>query len=176
MDPELTQEMRHVPSLTEIIERVDVRLRTVASIVASSVEAGRAATPTEAAAATEFLTAAVHWLDRLSDHNRHFRRISNPHEAPISSRLQVAFDNAVTALRGLDEKQFRKRSNLHSFDKSHAEGVFGCVLAVGDMLHRAAEKASSFDRAVYASIYERVLPTPPLPELRLNEPAVEAGS
>jgi hypothetical protein len=167
MDPETTHEMMHVPPLPDIVERVDVRLRTIASIVASSVESGRSSSPSDAAAADELLISVVRWLDRLADHNRHFRRSVNSPEGPVSARLQIAFDNAVGALRGLDEKQFRKRANLHSFDKSHAEGVFGCVLAIGDLVFRAAEVASTFDRAVFSKIFERVLANPTMPELNL---------
>lgn len=166
MDPELTQEMRHVPSLHEIVERVDVRLRTIATIVGASIDSGRGSFPGEAAAAEELLTAVIRWLDRLSDHNRHFRRSVNSPEAPVSVRMQIAFDNAVGALRGLDEKQFRRRANLHSFDKSHAEGVFGCVLAIGDLVFRAAEVASKADADLFAKIFERVLANPTMPELR----------
>jgi len=167
MDPELTQEMMHVPPLAEIVARVDTRLRTIASIVASSVESGRATSPAEAAATAELLGAAIRWLERLADHNKHFRRATNPHAAPITTRLQIAFDNAAGALRALDEKQFRRRSTLHSFDKSHAEGVFACVLAIGDFLLRAAEKASALDRDVFSKIYEQVLAHPAIPEIRL---------
>lgn len=175
MDPELTQEMMHVPPLAEIVERVDVRLRTIASIVASAVETGGAAAPADAAAATELLRSGLHWLDGLADHNRHFRRALVAHDAPISTRLQIAFDNAAGALRALDEKQFRRRSTLHSFDKSHGEGVFGCVLALGDILFRAAEKASTLDRDIYAKIYERVLANPAMPELRFVESPAPSG-
>ena len=171
MDPELTHEMVHVPPLGAIVERVDVRLRAIASIIADSVDAGRAADPAGAVAASEMLTAAVRWLDRLADHNRHFRRSANPPDAPIAARLQVAFDNAVGALKGLDEKQFRRRANLHSFDKSHAEGAFGCVLAIGDSLQRAAEAASKSDADIFAKIYARTLANPTIPELRFTSPA-----
>lgn len=166
MDPETTQEMMHVPPLAEIVERVDTRLRTIAAIVASAVETGRATAPSDAAATNELLVSALRWLERLADHNRHFRRASVSHDAPVSTRLQVAFDNAAGSLRGLDEKQFRRRSTLHSFDKSHAEGVFACVLAIGDILFRAADKAAPLDRDLYSKIYDRVLGLPPIPELR----------
>lgn len=171
MDPELTPEMRHIPSLHDIVERVDVRLRTIAAIVAASIEGGRVSAPGDAAAAEELLTSVVRWLDRLAEHNRHFRRNVNSPEAPIAARLQIAFDNAVGALRGLDEKLFRKRANLHSFDKSHGEGVFGCVLAIGDLVFRAAEVASKFDRAIFSKIFERVLANATMPELRLVSPS-----
>lgn len=167
MDPELSQEMRHVPALGEIVERVDVRLRTIAAIVVASVDAGRLTSPAGASAAEELLTGVVRWLDRLSDHNRHYRRGVNSPEAPIAARLQIAFDNATGALRGLDEKLFRRRSNLHQFDKSHAEGVFGCVLAIGDLVFRAAETASAFDPGLFGTLYERVLANPTMPELTM---------
>lgn len=154
-----------MPPLAEIVERVDTRLRTIATIVASAVESSGSTALDETAATTELLGAAQRWLERLADHNRHFRRASVPHGAPLTSRLQNAFDNAAGALRGMDEKQFRRRSTLHSFDKSHAEGVFACVLALGDILLRAAEKASALDPDVFAKIYERVLAHPPMPEL-----------
>jgi hypothetical protein len=174
MDSELKNEMRHVPALNELVERVDVRLRTIATIVAASVEGGRGTSPAGAAAAEEHLTGVIRWLDRLADHNRHYRRGVNSPEAPISARIQIAFDNAVGALKGLDDKLFRKRANLHSFDKSHAEGVFGCILAVGDLVFRAAEVTSTFDRALFGTIYARVLANPPMPELTLVEHAASA--
>jgi hypothetical protein len=174
MDPEQTQEMMHVPPLAEVVERVDARLRTIAAIVASAVDAGRTTAPKEAAEAAELLKSAVRWLDRLSDHNRHYRRVPAASDSTIATRLQVAFDNAVGALRGLDEKQFRRRATLHSFDKSHGEGVFGCVLAVGDVLYRAADKATAIDRDLYSKIYERVLANPPIPELRFVDAATQA--
>jgi hypothetical protein len=166
MDPETTQEMMHVPPIAEIVERVDTRLRTIATILASAVETGRATAPADASATYDLLVSALRWLERLADHNRHFRRASVSHDAPISARLQVAFDNAAGSLRALDEKQFRRRSTLHSFDKSHGEGVFACVLAIGDILFRAADKAAPLDRDVYSKIYDRVLSLPPMPELR----------
>lgn len=167
MDPDTTQEMRHVPPLSEIIARLDVRLRAIASIVAATVEARKSASPADAAAAEELLTGVVRWLDRLADHNRHFRRAVNSPEAPVSARLQIAFDNAVAALRGLDDKAFRRRANLHSFDKSHAEGVFGCVLAAGDSVFRAAEATSRFDPDLFGRIYAKILGNAEMPELRL---------
>lgn len=175
MDPELTQEMRHVPPLAEIVERVDTRLRTIASIVAAAVESSRATAPADAAAAEELLRGVVRWLERLADHNRHFRRTSTPADATVSARLQIAFDNAAGALRALDEKQFRRRSTLHSFDKSHGEGVFACVLAAGDILLRAADRASALDRDLFSKIYERVLAPPSIPELRLVETPAAGG-
>jgi hypothetical protein len=45
--------------------------------------------------------------------------------------------------------------------------VFGCVLAIGDLVFRAAEVASTFDRAVFSKIFERVLANPTMPELNL---------
>jgi len=176
MDPELSQEMRHIPALSELVERVDVRLRTIATIVAASVDARRGVAPADAAAAEELLTGVLRWLDRLADHNRHYRRSVNSPEAPISARLQIAFDNAAGALRGLDDKLFRKRANLHSFDKSHGEGVFGCVLAVGDLVFRAADVAATFDRDLFGTIYERVLAHPAMPELTFVNPAAAAES
>ena len=174
MDPETTQEMMHIPPLAEIVERVDTRLRTIAMIIASAAESGRASAPADAAATSELLVAALRWLDRLADHNRHFRRTSVAHDAPISTRLQNAFDNAAGALRALDEKQFRRRSTLHSFDKSHGEGVFACVLSIGDILFRAADKAAPLDRDIFSKIYERVLAHPPMPELRFVEHSAPA--
>jgi hypothetical protein len=176
MDPELTQEMRHIPALGELVERVDVRLRTIAAIVAASIDAGRTTAPADAAAAEELLTGVLRWLDRLAEHNRHYRRSVNSPEAPIAARLQIAFDNAAGALRGLDEKLFRRRANLHSFDKSHAEGVFGCVLAVGDLVFRAADVVARYDRQVFATIYEKVLANPVMPELTIVTAAVTAES
>jgi hypothetical protein len=169
MDSELKNEMRHVPALNELVERVDGRLRIIATIVAASIEGGRSTAPADAVAAEELLTGVIRWLDRLADHNRHYRRGVNSPEAPISARLQIAFDNAAGAMRGLDDKLFRKPANLHSFDKSHAEGVFGCVLAIGDLVFRAAEVASTFDRAVFGTIFARVLANPPMPVLTLVE-------
>lgn len=175
MDPDTTMEMRHVPPLSEIVERVDVRLRAIATIVAASIEARKAASPADAAAAQELLTAVVRWLDRLADHNRHVRRAVNSPEAPISVRLQIAFDNAVAALRGIDDKAFRRRASLHLFDKSHAEGVFGCVLAAGESIYRAAEAASRFDPDLYGTIYAKTLCSAEMPELRLVGATPEAG-
>lgn len=175
MDPELTQEMMHIPPLAEIVERVDTRLRTIATIVASALDSAGSNSPADAAATRELLVSATRWLERLAEHNRHFRRTTVSHDAPISTRLQTAFDNAAGALRALDEKQFRRRSTLHSFDKSHGEGVFACVLALGDVLLRAAEKSSTLDRDVFSKIYERVLAHPPMPELRFVDTAAPKG-
>ncbi|MFA6955478.1 MAG: hypothetical protein WC538_06355 [Thermoanaerobaculia bacterium] len=166
--------MRHIPALGELVERVDVRLRTIAAIVAASLEGGRTTAPSDAAAAEEHLTGVIRWLDRLADHNRHYRRSVNSPEAPIAARLQIAFDNAAGALRGLDEKLFRRRANLHSFDKSHAEGVFGCILAVGDLVFRAADAVATFDRGVFGTIYEKVLAHPVMPELTFVTHAASA--
>ncbi len=166
LDSELQPEMRHVPPLSELTSRLDVRLRFVFDTLYASAFRNRDDVDPETMARVEQLfESLVRWLDRLAEHSRLGRKAPiSPHEASLQIRLQNSLENALAALRSFDERSFRRSSSFHSFDKSHAEPVFACMLALGDVSWRIGEEVARFDRTIHMRIYDKLLSIPPLPE------------
>ena len=161
MENELRPEMRHVPPLSELIERVDVRLRGIVDILYG------AAFDTEHEKDAETLKEVeeqfervIVWMDRLCDYARHSKR-QPKRDGSLLGRLHHELDSAVVALRTLDEKNFRRGNSFHSFDKSDSESIYSTVLALVDVTWRIGELIARFDESVFMKVYDAILEVRP---------------
>ncbi len=174
MNNELRPQMRHVPSLEDLIERVDVRVRKIVDTLYAAAfhtdHRGDKETMEEIEAQFERV---IVWMDRLCEYARHSKR-QPQRDGSLLSRLHHELDSAVAALRSLDAANFRRCASYHSFDKSNAESIYSTVLALGDITWRAAELISKFDPAVFMKVYDQILDVPPPPEITWVRPSPEA--
>jgi hypothetical protein len=163
LEPENPADMRHIPPLPEIIERLDVRLRFVFETLHSAAYLANHSPDRETMQqVNQLFESLIRWLGRIAEHSRQHKK-HLPADAPLQQRLSGAIDSAVASLRTLDATSFRRRAHSSSFDRSHAEPVFSCVLALGDVSWRIGELISRFDPTIYMKIYDHLLAVPPLP-------------
>lgn len=161
MENELRPEMRHVPPLSDLIHRVDVRLRGIVDILYGAAfhsdHEGDADTLKEI---EEQFERVIEWMDRLCEYARHSKR-QPKRDGSLQARLHHELDSAVVALKSLDEKNFRKGNSFHSFDKSDAESIYSTVLALGDITWRIGELIARFDESVFMQVYDAILEVAP---------------
>lgn len=174
MDNELRPEMRHVPPLDELIQRLDVRVRRIVDTLHEAAfhvdHGGDPETLKEIEAQFERV---ILWMDRLCEFARHSKR-QPQRDGALISRLHHELDSAVAALRSLDAQSFRRSSSYHSFDKSNAESIYSTVLALGDITWRIGELIATFDPLVFMKVYDVILEVPKPPVLSEGRPIGQA--
>lgn len=176
MDSELRPEMRHVPPMDELIERVDVRLRKIVdTLYEAAFHVDHEGDPDTLKEIQVQFERVILWMDRLCEFARHSKR-QPQRDGSLISRLHHELDSAVAALKSLDSASFRRSASYHSFDKSNAESIYSTVLALGDITWRIGELISTFDPHVFMKVYDQILQVPPPPVLqegrRIGQPAV----
>lgn len=170
MESELKPEMRHVPPLSELIERVDVRVRKIVdTLYAAAFHVDHGGDPATMKEIEVQFERVILWMDRLCDFARHSKR-QPQRDGSLISRLHHELDSAVAALRSLDAATFRRSASYHSFDKSHAEPIYSTVLALGDITWRIGELIATFDPLVFMKVYDEILGVPPPPVIAEGRP------
>ena len=170
MEDHLRPEMRHVPPLDELIQRVDVRLRRIVdTLYAAAFHENHAGDPETLKEIERQFERVILWMDRLCEFARHSKRPPQ-RDGSLISRLHHELDSAVSALRSLDAGSFRRSASYHSFDKSQCESIYSTVLALGDITWRIGELVASFDPLVFMKVYDEILQVPPPPTLTEGRP------
>ncbi|HEU5162961.1 MAG TPA: hypothetical protein VFV54_07445, partial [Thermoanaerobaculia bacterium] len=141
-------EMRHVPPLATVIERVGTIYRHRAEIALGVLGSG--GIPAESAKALErHVQSASHWLERTTDLARRTRHPARHEQLDTSARLRSAIDSAADALQHLNPAEFRVRAPFHKFDHSPAEAIWESVLAAGYAIGLLCESLSANDRDLW---------------------------
>jgi hypothetical protein len=165
-----TEEMRHVPRLALLIEKLDrdVRMRTE-TLYSSCFESARTLDSATLAELENVLRQVCRWLERLGEQARG-RRGAQSHELNLHSRVRSALTFAIEALSSLDETQFRRRIASNSFERSRGECIYASFLVVIYELERLAKLAASIDPDVAMKLIEppyQLDAPPPIPEEEL---------
>lgn len=174
MENVLRPEMRHIPPLDELIQRVDVRVRKIVDTLhAAAFHVDHRADPATLAEIEVQFERVIVWMDRLCEFARHSKRVPQ-RDGSLISRLHHELDSAVAALKSLDATSFRRSASFHSFDKSSCEAIYATVLALGDITWRIGELIATFDPLVFMKVYDEILGVPPPPVMnegrRLGQP------
>jgi hypothetical protein len=126
--------MRHLPPASWIVRKVDVDLRGRIDIVCASFDRLELDN-TRRVEAEHALTAVCRTLDRLADVAKHGRTPSHG-SAGLTSKVHDAMQHAVANLKTLDESLFGRRYPFQTSERSKAEPLVGCLLAVIDAIRR----------------------------------------
>jgi len=132
------ERMRHIPSVTWIVEKLDHDLRRRINVLASS--------NTNEAIDAE-IKALCKAIDRLADASKHARSPAQP-PAEMAARIDFAITHAVTSLNALDANLFGRRYPFQSFERSKAEAIYGSLLVVIDRVHRLTQMVRAIDKSV----------------------------
>ena len=146
-------EMRHVPALATVIERVGTIYRHRVEIALEVLGSGKI--PPEGMKEHErHLQSASHWLERTADLARRARHPARHEQLDNQIRIRAAIDAAVDALQHLNPADFRVRAPFHKFDHSPAEAIWESVLAAGYAIGLLCESLSANDRDLWWKIYD----------------------
>jgi hypothetical protein len=132
------ERMRHVPTLEWVIWKVDSDVRErLAKLTSAFTQL--AADDVRRAPIDAELKLVCRAVDRLSTATRVSRVESTPPpnaSRPVESRIQWALDHAVGTLKGVDVATFGRRYPFHMYERSHAESIYGALLAVMSCVDR----------------------------------------
>jgi len=148
-----TEEMRHVPPLEFLLDRVSGELRFRVDTLLNAVMQRASSLPTPI---EEELRSLIRWLDRLGDVLRHHR--TNGHESDLRVRIDRAFQNATQALSSVDRSLFRRRSPFHLFERSRGEQAFAAILAAFRSTDRLTALVGELDPDIRLKLMEKMLP------------------
>ena len=149
-----TEEMRHIPPLQLIIQKLDSEVRTRIEILYSSSFESAAALDSATVNQLETRFRQIcRWLERLGELARGKRPHLN-HDFNLRSRVRSALGFAIESLRGFDATQFRRRQPFHYFERSRAECIYGAFLMVSGELDRLTVLATAIDPDLAAKLSE----------------------
>lgn len=164
-----TEEMRHVPRLALLIEKLDrdVRMR-IETIYSSCFESARTPDSATLSELENVFKQVCRWLERLGEQARG-RRGAQSHELNLHARVRSALSFAIEALSSLDETQFRRRIASNSFERSRGECIYAAFLVVIYELDRLAKLAATIDPDVAMKLIEPPYQLEPLPSIHEEE-------
>src|SRR5687768_3702150 len=103
-----TEEMRHVPRLALLIEKLDHDARSrIETLYSSCFETARTLDSGTLSEIENIFRQVCRWLERLGEQARG-RRGAQSHESNLHARVRSALSFAIEALASLDETQFRR--------------------------------------------------------------------
>ena len=145
-----TERMRHIPSISWMVEKLDHDLRrridllwnaaTAASAVASDLE-------------KEF-RALCRSLDRVADVARRTRGNHHHPPAELGGRIYWSMNHTVSNLNAVDGETFGRRFLFHTAERSHAEPLWAAMLAVIEHVHRLTSLVRPIDPGIDERMYE----------------------
>jgi hypothetical protein len=146
-------EMRHIPTLRTVIDRVGTIYRHRVNVALEAVRSGTV-TPETAKDLERHMKSAAHWLERTAELARRTRHPARHEQIETQARLLAAIDGATEALEHLNPADFRVRAPFHKFDHSPAEAIWESVLAAGYAIGLLCETLSADNRELWWRIYE----------------------
>jgi hypothetical protein len=132
------ERMRHIPTATWIVDKLDHDLRRRINVLASS------STNEAIESEIKILCKAI---DRLADAAKHSRAAVQP-PGETAARIDFAITHAVSCLNSLDANLFGRRYPFQSFERSKGESIYGALLVVIDRVHRLTEMVRAIDKTV----------------------------
>lgn len=139
------ERMRHVPPLDRIVHTLDVTLRRRVEELYSAFATLPPDHPRRAAI-EEQLRCVCRAVDRLADAARHTR--PNPAPTALGDRVHWAIQHAVSSLTSLDPNVFGRRYPMQTHERSKAETIVGCLVAVLCQVERLATLVREVDRGI----------------------------
>jgi len=142
------ERMRHIPSGAWMIDKLDHDLRRRIDLLWS------AASNHIAGDIEKEFRALCRSLDRLAEVARRARDNHYHPPAELGGRIHAALAHAVSNLNSMDADAFGRRYPFHTFERSHAEPLWGAMLSVIEHVRRLTELVRPLDRGIDALIYE----------------------
>ena len=130
--------MRHIPTITWIVDKVDRDLRRRINVLASS---------NANEAIDNEIKAVCRAIDRLSDAAK-YSRANTQGPADLAGRIDQTITHAVASLNSLDPNLFGRRYPFQSFERSRAEAIYGALLVVIDRVRRLTQMVRAVDNTV----------------------------
>jgi hypothetical protein len=147
-------EMRHIPPLPTVVDRVGSIYRHRVDVVLDVLRSGTV--PPERAKELEpRIHAAAHWLEHTADLARRNRHPAKHEQHDAHARLKAALAGATEALQHLNPAEFRVRAPFHKFDTSPAEAIWKSVLAAGYSIGLVCETLAANDGDLWWKIYDQ---------------------
>lgn len=146
-------EMRHIPTLQTVIERVGTIYRHRVEVALEVMRAG-SMSPETTKELERHVQSAAHWLERTADLARRTRHPARHEQLDPHARLRAAVEGAADALEHLNPAEFRVRAPFHKFETSPAEAIWESVLAAGYAIGLLCETLSANDRDLWWRIYD----------------------
>jgi len=146
-------EMRHIPTLQTVIERVGTIYRHRVEVALEVMRAGSISAKTTKEL-ERHVQSAAQWLERTADLARRNRHPARHDAHDPAARLRAAVDAAADALQHLNPADFRVRAPFHKFETSQAEPIWESVLAAGYAIGLLCETLAANDRDLWWKIYD----------------------
>ena len=145
------EQMRHVPPLSWIIQKLDQDLRRRLEKLLVPWPDVAASDPRHSAIESE-LRAVCRALDRVADIARRGRSGHAPNE--LTARVRWSLDHAVQNLNAADAGAFGRRFPFQTFERSYAEPLWGAVLSVIQHVQKLVPLIREFEPDIDERLYE----------------------
>lgn len=168
-EPTLTDEMRHVPPRDWIVNKLDYDLREKIEVCWSCAHDTGSIDPDTLARIDERFAALARWLQRIVALSQN-KGGSASKENDLHTRLTHSVYEAVSALSGLDQNSFRRRTPYHQFQLNRAEMIWQALLAALAVQHEIAEDLSAVDSDLAMKLLAPHSPPEPQPVIFRSSP------
>ena len=159
------EQMRHVPRLEWIVQKLDVDLRRRIDLLTAPFLSLPHDDPRHLAIETE-LRGLCRSLDRLADMVRHPRALHPPHD--LVPRTIWGLEQALASLRTIAPETFDRRFPFQTLERSRAEPTYAALLLVMAHVDRLLPLIRPIDSRIDERLLEglvnleRPLPTEPM--------------
>jgi hypothetical protein len=151
------ERMRHVPTTTWMLQKVDGDLRRRIALLLAPL----AAIPADDTRRPEIdhaLKTLCRGLERVAEVAKYGRGGNSGH-APqdLPSKIQWDLENVVSCLRSADADLIGRRYPVQTFERSKAEPLYGALLITIDAMDRLTEIVRAIDRRIDERLYEQLV-------------------
>lgn len=144
--------MRHIPSLSWIIQKIDGDVRRRTERLWSSYADLPFSNPAHAQLETEF-RALCRALERTATMARHHRTTGHPPNE-LGARITWQLNDVVAALRSVSSETFGRRFPFHTGERSSGEPLWSSVLAAIQRVQKVVELVRTVDPEIDERMYE----------------------
>lgn len=155
------ERMRHVPSMSWIVDKIEGDLRPKIEKLWLPYSDLSAGDPRHARIEAE-LRAFCRSIDRVADVAARRGRGNGHPPNDLHSRIEWSIAHAVSSLTSADADLFGRRLPFQIFERSNAEPLWAAVLAAIAHVHRLIELVRPIDPTIDERMYEGLV--------KLNEP------
>jgi hypothetical protein len=148
----LNEPMRHIPTLSWMIGKLDVDVRRRAEMLFAPYRALPSDNAHRAAIEAE-LHALCRSIDRLAEAARHSRNNGHPPQ-DFAVRIGWSLQHAVTSLGTLDPTLFGRRFPVQTHERSRAEPIYSALLVVIQHVDRLLTQIRTIDPGIDERLLE----------------------
>lgn len=147
------ERMRHVPSLSWILEKIEGDLRPKLEKIWLPYADLPASDPSHGPIEAE-LRAFCRSLDRVADvaARRHRGNAHPPND--LHSRIDWSFSHTIASLTAADAEIFGRRLPFQTFERSNAEPLWAALLTAIQHVHRLVDLVRPIDPGIDERMYE----------------------